>query len=339
MLSEKYCPMHIDNIILNDQIKTKIKMIISKSIVSNMIITGQSGCGKSLLADCIANDTYGKNISTYVNKLNSSLEKNIKTLHDNLEQFCRHIILDESHAAMNLREIDGKLYTKNYSRKRMIVIDDIDNIPKKIQIMLALFMRKYPDIIFIFTCNEMHNVIEIIQSNCVILNIGRPTTDVLSKYLENICKKEKCQYSIEALNRICFISQCDIRYAINTLHSLIVSFGKITLENVIKICNIPSVEIIEKVLSYCIQNFVSTAISEIVQLCNDGYTGNDILTCMYDIIATSSHPMQEDLKIIMLSVIGKSLYRSSKRIDSIMQLEKCIIKICKKIKEFLDSEH
>jgi hypothetical protein len=43
----------------------------------------------------------------------------------------------------------------------------------------------------------------------------------------------------------------------------------------------------------------------------------------YDII--------EDKKIKILKIIGKKIYNNSKLIESILQLERCLIKICNKI--------
>lgn len=323
MLSDKYKPFRVDDVLLEDNIKVKIKNFVKNRNLPNMIITGPSGCGKSCLSYAIACDTYGKNIYQYVNRLNSSLERNVKLLQESLEQFCRKVI--------TVPQSDGGISDNN---KRMFIIDDIDNMPKKIQIVIASFMEKYQNIAFIFTCTEVTDIIEIIQSCCIILHIKKPHVPVLFKYLTDICKKEHCPYNDDALERICFLSQCDIRLAINNVQTLAMSFGKITMNNISKICDVPNVEIITKILTNCINNNVTDALCDATKLSNDGYYGIDILSCLYDVISSPTCQLDENLKIIMLPIIGKAMYSVNKRIDSIIQLERCIIKICKKINAY-----
>lgn len=318
MLSDKYKPFRVDDVLLENNVKIKIKNFVINKNLPNMIITGPSGCGKSCLSHAIACDTYGKNMRLYVNKLNSSLEKNVKLLQESLEQFCRKVIINPNSDDMV---------------RRMFIVDDIDNIPRKIQIVIASFMEKYQDIEFIFTCTEVTDIIEVIQSRCVILHIKKPSVPTLFKYLTDICKREKYIYDDNALERICFLSQCDIRFAINNIQTLALSFEKITMNNILKICDVPNVETITDILNYCINNNVIDALREASKLSNDGYYGIDILACLYDVLSSPTYPINEDLKILILPIIGKTMYSVNKRIDSIIQLERCIIKICNKTKD------
>lgn len=348
MLSDKYKPFRVDDVLLEDNVKIKIKNFVKNRNLPNMIVTGPSGCGKSCLSYAIACDTYGKNVYHYVNRLNSSLERNVKLLQESLEQFCRKVIVDPKSDTEHVLH-DGI----SSDNKRMFIIDDIDNMPKKIQIVIASFMEKYQNITFIFTCTEVTDIIEVIQSCCIILHIKKPRIPVLFKYLSEICKKEHCPYNDDALERICFLSQCDIRLAINNVQTLAMSFGKITMNNISKICDVPNVETITKILINCINNNVVDALCDATKLSNDGYYCIDILACLYDVISSqgigenesltltkipasekrssTTYQLDENLKLVILPIVGKSMYYVNKRIDSIIQLERCIIKICKKI--------
>jgi len=313
MLSDKYKPKCVSDVILEENIRLKLQRFISTSNLPNLIITGTSGCGKSVLADCIARDMYKEDLKYYVCKLNSSLEKTIKLLQESFEQFCRKIIIPTK---------------KNHTNKRMFIIDDIDNIPRKIQIIIASFMEKYPNIHFIMTCTETTDIIDVLQSHCLIMHIRKPPMKKIIDHLEMICNKEKCKYANDALERICFLSQSDVRVAINYLNTIMISYSNVSMSNIAKLCDTPSIETIKQIIQCIIDNENADALKISTKLFLDGYSGIDILSCMYEIITLPSYNMSEHKKIVFVSIIGKTLYHMNKRIDSIMQLERCIIKLC-----------
>ena len=55
---EKYRPNKLDNIILDSITKTKIVNFIQKNEISNMIMTGHPGTGKTSTIKCLAKDIF-----------------------------------------------------------------------------------------------------------------------------------------------------------------------------------------------------------------------------------------------------------------------------------------
>ena len=310
MWADRFKPLHMRDVIIDDDVRRKLNGFIQTKNIPNMIVTGITGIGKSALIDCLARDFYKDNYDTYVYKVNSSLEKNIKLLQEMLETFCK------------------KKLDENQIQRKMFIIDDIDNIPSKLQSIIALMMEKYTNIYFTFTCSNTTDIIEIIQSRCIILHIQRPTHDQIITHLGLICKHGKYKYTNDALERIYFISQGDVRLAINNLQVICDGFGDVTLENLDKICDAPNIVRLRNLIDMCIARKYRDSIMEITQLCNEGYYCSDILGVMFDILKATDCNIPDNIKISYLKIIGKTRYLVNKKIDSFVQLERCIIKLC-----------
>ena len=63
---EKYRPKNIEDLILEQTILSKIKTIIEKKDIPNIIITGLPGIGKTSTIQCLAHILLGK----YINNSN-----------------------------------------------------------------------------------------------------------------------------------------------------------------------------------------------------------------------------------------------------------------------------
>lgn len=309
MWSQKYAPKHLKDLLLDDYTRNKLNTFIQNRNIPNFIVSGITGVGKSNMLDCLARDYYGKLFSSYVLKLNSSIDKTIKSLQETLESFCRKKLEDPN-------------------EHRMIIIDDIDIIPEKFQRVFALVMKDFPKVYFVFSCNNTSDIIEVIQSYCLIIQVQRLSYEQIQNYLELICRHEKCPYSKEALGRVCFLSQGDIRLAINNLQILCEGFGDVSIKNVDKICPIPNVVVLKEILQWCSKKETKKALESSMKLYECGYDSSDILSGFFDLLRMPTTAIPDETKIRMLEIIGKTRYNVSRKNDNLIQLEKCIIKIC-----------
>jgi DNA polymerase III delta prime subunit len=308
--SDKYNPKHIKDIVLNDNVKKKINGYIQQRTFPNLIVSGTTGIGKSILVDCLAREYYQKDYEKYVLKLNSSIDKNIKILQEILEFFCKKTIV----------EFDQE--------KKMVIIDDIDHIPTKLQSIIAFTMDKYQNVYFALTCNDLSQIIDTIQTRCMLMHLHRPEREKIINHYQLICKNMNCQYNFKALEYLYLITQGDIRLAINTLQIIYVGYQNITTENINKVCDVPNIITLQKILILCFENNTKKALEQSLILYNSGYTCSDILSGFYDIIKTLNLNIDEEIKIKYASIIGKFRYAINKNIDSCIQLERCIIKLC-----------
>ena len=50
-------------------------------------------------------------------------------------------------------------------------------------------MEKYPNTRFVFTCNNSSDIIESIQSRCIIIRFNKPPTNIFIDKIKVICEK------------------------------------------------------------------------------------------------------------------------------------------------------
>lgn len=309
MWADKHKPIKLDDIAMDESLRIRLHKFVNNMIIPNMIIVGNSGIGKSLILDCVARELYKDRANEYVLKLNSSLDKNVKKIQETLDSFCNRLIVNA------------------VEYKKMIIINNIDNIPQKIQNILAAYIEKYKNIFFTFTCNEME-VASILQSSCVIIHLSGISDDMIINNLIKIVKNEKYKYSEDAMKHLCFLSRGDIRMSINMMQVICESLGSLTIENINKLSDIPNIITLNNIIDNCKKHHTLKTIELAVELYNDGYSCSDILSGLFDVIKMNECTMNENDKIRILTIIGGMSYYVSRKIDSKLQLIRCMIKIC-----------
>ena len=86
---EKYRPTNIDDIILDKITKTKIVNFIEKEEISNMIMTGHPGTGKTSTIKCLAKDIFKEDYKECVIELNASDNRGLETINNSIIHFCK----------------------------------------------------------------------------------------------------------------------------------------------------------------------------------------------------------------------------------------------------------
>lgn len=312
---EKYRPSNIDNLILSTSTLNKIKKIIKEKDMPNIIITGPPGIGKTTTVLCIAKNLLGKYFDQGVLELNASDERGIKVVHESIEYFCKK-----------------KLDTDNTcSKHKIVLLDEADNITKKAQQLINNLLKDYNNTTrFAFTCNNSSDIIESIQSRCIIFRYRRLTAKEVHERLEYICKMEKINYTDEGINSIVIISQGDLRKAINNLQITYNGYTDIVPENVYKLCDEPHPVIIQNIFKECKNKKIREALKYIDALNKRGYSKSDIIGSMVNslkIIDTSI--VDEKTKIKFMEEIAKACLIIGKGISTDLQLTGCIAALCR----------
>lgn len=310
---EKYRPKNIEDIILDGNTLTKIKRIIGEKDIPNIIITGIPGIGKTTTIKCIARGLYGKNIDNAVLELNASDERGIKVVEEAITNFCKKSLIIND---------DGNSYAKH----KMIILDEADNITSKAQHSINKKMQEYSSTTrFAFTCNRSTDIIEAIQSRCIILRYLRLPTGKIIEKLKYICAKEHVEYKDDALNEISIISQGDMRSAINVLQMVYNGLSEITIENVYRVCDKPQPMILEQVLVLCKEKNIAKVFELLKNLKSKGYSDSDIILGMVNILKLSklSNVLTEKDKNYILRKVCNTAYIISKGINTDLQLYAC----------------
>jgi len=153
----KYKPYQLSEFLIDPSIIGLIKTLFELEDL-NILFTGNSGVGKTTLLYAIIREYYGFKEEdtipeTNVLIINNLKEQGINYYRNEMKTFC------QSHCT-----IRGK--------KKMIVIDDMDNINEQSQQVFRNYIDKYKhNIHFITVCTNIQKIIENIQSRVHIMHI------------------------------------------------------------------------------------------------------------------------------------------------------------------------
>jgi len=310
---EKYRPTNTDEILLDSFIKEKINKMIESDIIPNMIITGEPGTGKTSTILFLAKNKYKNKYSDYVLELNASDDRGLTIINNTIQPFCK-------------KKIDEK-----YNHK-LIILDEADSITQKAQNLLSNIISEFRDTSrFVFICNDYTQIIESIQSKCMIIKYPSISKNNLYQKTEYICKKENIKYNEEGINSLIFTSDNDIRQIINNLECIYYTFGELTNETVYCTVDKPRPIYIQQIINECLNSNLNKAIETTKDLFMKGYYPNDILNifmkCLLDNSFDKKININEATKLKIFEIISLYYIRVNSGIDTLLQLCGCIAKI------------
>ena len=124
-----------------------------------------------------------------------------------------------------------------------------------------------------------------------------------------------------------FISQGDIRKAINSLESTFFGFNEVNTENIYKICEKPPENDIADILNLCIKGDLRKALDNILLLKTKGYCNNDILLTLFNTLKEFN--ISDSLKMTLFDITSQSFVKINEGIDTNLQLLNCVCNIFK----------
>ncbi len=301
--SEKYRPRKVDDLILDKIISTKIKSIIENKDIPNIIFTGKSGVGKTSTIHCIARAIYPREYHESIIELNASDDRGIKSVHETIINFCK-------------RKVEFK---EGFAQHKLLILDEADNITPKAQRLINSIMEKFPTTRFAFTCNNSSDIIESIQSRCIIIRFTKPPVQDFVSRIITICQNEEIKFDETALNYMFEVCQKDLRQTLNMLELTYRTYNFISIDNINKICDIPSQNILSKLLQDIINKDIKQVCKTIYNFQNQGYYSLDVLLHFIQYIK-NSQDINEDQRIQLINILSNSSYIMSKSSTNYIQL-------------------
>ncbi len=206
MWVEKYRPKRLDDVVDQREIVEGIKNFIKKRDMPNLLFTGSAGVGKTTVALCIARELLGEQWRDNTLELNASDERGINMVREKVKMFTRYT---------SIAEIPFKI----------VILDEADEMTPEAQTALRRIMEDSASTTrFILICNYISQIIEPIQSRCVIFRFKIIGKEDVINHLAKICSNENVKYSVDALEIIYDYANGDLRHAINILQAT-ASFG------------------------------------------------------------------------------------------------------------------
>ena len=312
---EKYRPKSSNDILLDPFIKQKIEKILENKSVPNMIITGEPGTGKTSTILFLAKYLYNQNYNDCVLELNASDDRGLSIINNTIYPFCKK-----------------KMNNKIIPNHKLIILDEADSITSKAQNLLSSLISEFrKNTRFVFICNDCSQIIESIQSRCMIIKYPKISNENLYFKIEYICKNENIKYDNNSINTLMFVSDYDIRQAINNLECIYYALGYLNDDNIYNLIDKPKPYYISKIIENCYNKNYKETINIVNTLYNKGYTPNDILLTFMKYIFENNNltdsNLSEDTKIKLYEIISHSYIRVNGGVDTLLQLCGCVSKI------------
>ena len=326
---EKYRPKNSKEILLEPFIKQKIEKILETKSIPNMIITGEPGTGKTSTILFLAKQIYGDKYSDNVLELNASDDRGLSIINNTIHPFCK-----KKTNCMNNLTMNSK-----YPSHKLVILDEADSITTKAQNLLSNIIAEFrKNTRFVFICNDCSQITESIQSRCMIIKYGRLSKENLYNKILSICKIEDIKFTEDGINELLFLSDYDIRQAINNLECIFYFNKIINKENVYNIIDKPKPYYVEKILTNCINGNLNESINTIKVLFNKGYTSNDILLTFMKCLlekrfnektfeVNNKNLCSEEIILKIYEIVSLSYIRVNGGNDTLLQLLGCISKI------------
>ena len=307
---EKYRPKNSEEILIEPFIKDKINNILLHKSIPNMIITGDPGTGKTSTILFLAKEIYKNYYNDNVLELNASDDRGLQIINSKIYPFCKKKIL-QSDICHNL-----------------IILDEADSITLKAQNLLSNIISEFrSNSRFVFICNNCSHIIESIQSKCMIIKYPKINQYNLQYKINSICINENIKYDLNSINTLLFVSDYDIRQAINNLECIYYSFNELTEDNIYKIIDKPKLYYIINLLNECYNKNFNNSIKIVYNLYNKGYTPNDILLTIMKYLMENDNELSEEHKIKIYEITSRYYIVINDSTDTLLQLCGCISKI------------
>ena len=165
----KYAPKTIDEMVLDSDIKDKIKHWIKTKDFPSMTLAGTPGIGKSTLANILLKEL---DIEKYIVQ-SCSIDGSIEMVKTRVNDFCQ--MVSDTYKVVVLDEADCLTNNTSNAGAQMALRNIIS--------------ESLNDTRFILTCNYSEKLIDALKSRCPVIQLKFSTKDVLINVLD-ILKKE-----------------------------------------------------------------------------------------------------------------------------------------------------
>lgn len=299
---EKYRPQKLDEMVGQEEIVTRLKSFVEKKSLPNLLFAGPAGTGKTTAALCIARELFGEGWRQNMLELNASDERGIDTIRTKVKDYAR------------TRPIGDFPY-------KIILLDECDALTADAQNALRRTMEMFTHTTrFILDCNYSSRIIEPIQSRCAVFRFRRLTEKDIEQMFRRIAKEEKLTVTPEAVQAITYLSEGDLRKAINILQAAAALSKKVTEKTVYEVSAAAKPEEVRQMLELALSGKFEEARTKLQELLIDrGLAGEDIIEQVHREVFNLKMP--ESIKVEILDKIGEFSFRLVQGANERIQLE------------------
>jgi replication factor C subunit 3/5 len=225
---EKYRPAVFNDLVSHNVIINCLKKLVKNNALPHLLFHGTPGTGKTSTILSLTKKLYGSNKEFMVLELNASDDRGINSVREEIKQFAE---------------------TKNIFNTgiKLIILDEADSMTYDAQFALRRIIEEYSlTTRFCIICNYLNKIIPAIISRCLMLRFSPIDKDNINLYLNRIIKNENLVLNKTTLDTISYISEGDMRKAVNLLQSVSLTNSEISSDLCYEISGYPIKEDITK---------------------------------------------------------------------------------------------
>jgi replication factor C small subunit len=299
---EKYRPKTLEDVVGQDEIIERLQAYVKTKNVPHLLFAGPAGVGKTTSALALARDIFADSWRQNFNELNASDERGIGIIRGKIKNFARTAPI-------------GKPGFK------IIFLDEADSLTTDAQAALRRTIERYTHICrFILSVNYSSKIIEPIQSRCAVFRFHPIKKDDVKKFLRKIASVEKLEITPDGLETIIFLSQGDLRKAINVLQVGASLNKKITAELLYETTATAKPEDVKELITAALEGKFMVSRNILYQLLmQQGLSGEDIVKQIHQTIFDLTIP--DESKVHLIEKIGETEFRLVEGSNAHIQLE------------------
>ena len=285
----KYQPLYFKDFGGDSDVIEMLKTLILIDNI-NILLIGDMASGKTSLLNALIREYYNgyipKDYEENVLYINSLKEQGINYYRTDVKTFCQ--------TCSNIK-----------NKKKIIVLDDIDQINEQSQQVFRNCIDKYShNVHFISSCSNIQKVIESLQSRFTIIKIKQLKRENLISILNNIKTIENIVIDEDAQDFIINISNNTVKILINYMEKFKLLNQKITFDLAVKLCTNISFFLLEEYTKLIIDKNLEKALQLIYKIYDKGYSVMDILD-NYFIFVKNTLIINEEQKYKIIPYICK----------------------------------
>jgi len=307
--TEKYRPDSLDEVVGQKDIILRLSAIVKSGNIPHFLFTGPAGTGKTTTALSLARELFGvERWRDNFQELNASDERGIQIVRTKIKTFAR------------AAPLGGAEF-------KVIFLDEADSLTSDAQAALRRTMEKYSNTCrFILSCNYSSRIIPPIQSRCSVMRFAPLKQEDIKEYLGRLEKGENLSITDAGFETLMYISQGDLRKAVNILQVAASFSNTIDSENLYTSSALARPEIVSELITLPLQGKFAAARERLEEMITQGgLAGEDILTQMHRELFNI--PMDDDVRVRVLDAIGEVDFRLVEGADERIQIEALLARI------------
>ena len=259
----KYRPKTLEEFEINPQLIELLNTLIQSDLL-NILLIGNQGSGKTTLINCIIKKYYGNAYDcNNILIINSLKDQGITYYKTEVKTFCQ-----------TMSTIPNK--------KKIIILDDIDNINEQGQQVFKNCIDKYSkNVNFIASCCNIQKIIDSYQSKQIIIKIKSLEQQYLTKFIHKICLNENIKLEPKAEQFLLLLCNNSIQTSISYLEKFKLLNEYITYNIAVNTCTNISFNDFTNYINLCKAGKLSDSIEILNIIYNNGFSVLDILDNLY----------------------------------------------------------